>query len=424
MRNERTTTDYVLYVLAFMVITLGGVGLYDTVHPINIGTASAGQTPDQPRRTIFNPWAGRTRVRLLVLGVDAREGDEGRSDTLMLVTLNPTTKQAAILSFPRDMWVQIPGRSEDKICHAYNRGGVELSQRTVEDLLGIDIDYYVRVDFSGFKDIVDVLGGVDINVEKKMDWDDRRGNLYIHLKPGLQHMDGEDAMGYVRYRSDSDYERIKRQQRFLNALMEQKLTARNIPRLVRLVPRIADAVDTDLSEPELLALVNLLREMGLESIRGATVPVRDGDDPPPYRSYLIRTECNELLAYLAEHLDGAPAAPCAVEVRNGSGLEGVAADAADRLTGKNFTIALTENWDSFDVRTTQVRYKRGSLHTAEWVTKILGCGEAVAETDPLEYYERNAPIRVVLGSDYVPRPAAVAQSGEDAVGSVGGDDST
>ncbi len=413
MRHERTTTDYVLYILAFLVITLGGVGLYDTVHPLNIGTASAGQTLDHPRRSIFNPWAGRTRVRLLILGVDEREQDVGRSDTLMLATLNPTTKQAAILSFPRDMWVHIPGRSEDKICHAYNRGGVELSQETVEALLGIDVDYYARIDFSGFKDIVDVLGGVDIDVEKKMDWDDRRGNLHIHLTPGLQHMDGEDAMGYVRYRSDSDYERIKRQQHFLNALMEQKLTARNIPRLVRLVPRIADAVDTDLSEPELLALVNLLREMGLASVRGATVPVRDGDDPHRYRSYLIRTECNEVLAYLSEHLDGEPAAPCALEVRNGSGLEGVAADAADRLTGKNFTVALTENWDSFDIRTTQVRYKRGSLHTAEWVTKILGCGEAVAETDSLEYYERNAPLRVVLGSDYVPRPSLVARSGED-----------
>jgi hypothetical protein len=193
----------------------------------------------------------------------------------------------------------------------------------------------------------------------------------------------------------------------MHALMEQKLTARNLPRLLRLVPRLSAAVDTSMSEPELFGLLNVLREMRPAAIRGSTVPVRDGGNSRVYRSFLVPSECNELLLQLEEHLDSGPPAPCRAEVRNGSGLEGAAADAAERLANKRFTITLTENWDSFDVRTTQVRYKRGALHTAEWVTQILGCGEAVQETDSLEFYERNAPLRIVLGADYAARASAV-----------------
>jgi LCP family protein required for cell wall assembly len=356
---------------------------------------------------------------MLILGVDERKEDTGRSDTLMLATLNPTTKQGAVLSFPRDMWVPIPGHGHDKICHAYNRGGVQLSQETVEQLLTVRVDRYARLDFAGFKDIVDRLGGVDIDVEKRMQYDDRRGNLHIHLSPGLQHLSGEQAMGYVRYRNDSDYQRIKRQQHFMHALMEQKLTARNIPRLLRLVPRLATVVDTDLSVTELSALVNLLREMGPAAVRGATVPVEDDGDESFYRSRLLARQCNALLADLADHLDSEPPAPCRAEVRNGSGVEGVAGDAADRLSDKHFTVTLTENWESFGHRATEVRYKRGALHTAEWVTKILGCGEPVAETDVLEYYERNAPLRVILGEDYEPLVPTVAESEGDAAEDAG-----
>ncbi|MFQ5811385.1 MAG: LCP family protein, partial [Armatimonadota bacterium] len=196
-RYERSTTDYVIYVLAILVIALGGVGLYDIVRPIRVGTVARGQTSAGPPRSLVHPWRGRTRVRMLILGVDKRKDDAGRSDTLMLATLNPTTKQGVVLSFPRDMWVQIPGHGHDKICHAYNRGGVELSRDTLEQLLGVQIDHYARLDFAGFKDIVDRLGGVDIDVEKRMHYEDRRGNLYIHLDPGLQHLNGERAMGYV-----------------------------------------------------------------------------------------------------------------------------------------------------------------------------------------------------------------------------------
>ena len=414
MRHQRTRTDYVIYVLALVVIALGGVGLYDVVHPIDLGSMVPGYTSGQAPGSLFNPWGRRTRVQILILGVDAREHDAGRSDTLMLVTLNPTTKQAAVLSFPRDMWVYIPGHGEDKINHAYKYGGVQLSKETVEQLLATSIDQYARLDFAGFKNVVDKLGGVDIDVEKSMHWDDRRGNLHIHLSPGLQHMDGEQAMGYVRYRNDSDYERIKRQQHFMRAMMEQKLTARNIPRLLRLVPSLAEAVDTDMSVLELSALVRLLRDMDTTALRGATVPVRDGATASVYRSFLLPVECNEVLAGLAEHLDSPAPKPCEIEVRNASGVVGAAADAADRLATKRFTITGTDNWDSFGQRATQVRFKRGALHTAEWVTQILGCGEAVAETDSLEYYEHNAPLRVVLGEDYKPRTPSVAESSGDA----------
>lgn len=419
MYNRRTATDYVIYVLAFLVVALGGVGLYDMVHPIHVGTVHAGQIGVNAPGRIFHPWAGRTRVRMLILGVDERDRDTGRSDTVMLATINPETKQAALLSFPRDMWVYVPGHGQDKINHAYKYGGVQLSKETVEQLLGLSVDHYARMDFAGFKDIVDVLGGVEMDVEMPMHWDDRRGNLHIHLSPGMQHLDGEQAMGYVRYRLDSDYQRIKRQQHFMRALMEQKLKAKNIPRLLRVLPRIADMLETDMSERELFALFNLLREMEPSAIRGATVPVRDGEGSP-YRSYLLPAEYDELMTYLAEHLDSEAAAAGKVELRNGSGVEGAAADAARRLDAKGFQITRADNWESFGHRSTEVRFKPGALHAAEWVTEILECGEAVRETDSLEYYERNAPLRVVIGSDYEPLPPAPIEAESDAAeGGVG-----
>lgn len=131
--------------------------------------------------------SGKTNI--VVLGTDTRKGDTGRSDTLFVVMMDPDNKGAALLSVPRDTRVKIQGHGWDKINAAYAYGGHELTQRTVRDLLGLRIDHYVVIDFQGFKDLVDVIGGIDINVEKRMYYYDPYDNFKIDLQPGLQHMD-------------------------------------------------------------------------------------------------------------------------------------------------------------------------------------------------------------------------------------------
>ncbi|MBQ7454044.1 MAG: LCP family protein, partial [Selenomonadaceae bacterium] len=156
------------------------------------------------------------KVTIIIMGVDVRKDDVGRSDTLMIATVDPRIDQATLLSIPRDTRVRIRGRGYDKINAAFAYGGVELTTSTVENFLGIDIDHYIMIDTSSFVKIIDAIGGVDIDVEKRMvyedPWDDN-GGLVIDLYPGQQHMDGKTAVTYVRYRdSEGDIGRVKRQQ--------------------------------------------------------------------------------------------------------------------------------------------------------------------------------------------------------------------
>ena len=140
---------------------------------------------------------------VMVMGVDRRADDVGRSDTLMVAALDMDTSKAALLSIPRDTRVAIEDNGYDKINHAYAFGGHSLTQKTVENLLGVSMDHYILVDTKAFSRIIDAIGGVDLNVEKRMyyedPWDDN-GGLVIDLYPGEQHLDGDKAIQYVRYR--------------------------------------------------------------------------------------------------------------------------------------------------------------------------------------------------------------------------------
>ncbi|MBQ6297277.1 MAG: LCP family protein [Selenomonadaceae bacterium] len=209
---------------------------------------------------------------VLIMGVDKREDDVGRSDTLMIATIDPRFDQATLLSIPRDTRVKIRGRGYDKINAAYAYGGVGLTESTVENFLGIDIDHYVMIDTSSFVKIIDAIGGVDIDVEKRMfyedPWDDN-GGLVIDLYPGQQHMDGKTAVTYVRYRdSEGDIGRVQRQQAFMAACMDKVTSPEIVPRIPKIVREIIDAVETDMSLRQLLELAGSLKaaqQNGLET---------------------------------------------------------------------------------------------------------------------------------------------------------------
>ena len=160
----------------------------------------------------------KDKATIMIMGVDERSDDVGRSDTLMVATIDPQKNEASLLSIPRDTRVAIPKNGYDKINAAYAYGGEKLTQRTVEDFLGIRMDHYVIINTHAFQKIIDAIGGIDIDVEKRMyyedPWDDD-GGLVIDLRPGRQHMDGKTAVTYVRYRDEEgDIGRVKRQQKF------------------------------------------------------------------------------------------------------------------------------------------------------------------------------------------------------------------
>lgn len=196
---------------------------------------------------------------ILIMGVDKRSGDVGRSDTLMVAMVDPGKDKISLLSVPRDTLVSIPGHGWDKVNHAYAYGGHELSRKTLENFLGLQINNYVLVDFQGFIKLVDAIGGIDIDVEKDMQYTDPydgETGLVINLHAGRQHLDGTTAIQYVRYRDEEgDIGRVKRQQKFLKAVFQKLSTTNLLTRSPEIARTLYQSIDTDLSVTDLASLL-------------------------------------------------------------------------------------------------------------------------------------------------------------------------
>lgn len=208
---------------------------------------------------------------ILLIGVDQRVPNEpSRSDTIMLATLDPEKPGVDILSIPRDSRVQIPGHGYDKINAAHAYGGPQLLLDTINNLLGSHVDKYVEVNFQDFQQIIDILGGVDIDVDKRMYYPEEN----INLKPGFQHLNGYDALAYVRFRYDpeGDITRIGRQQKFMKAIIDQTLKLSTIPKIPRLVSEISKDVKTNLSVKEMLSLALSMKNLNGSAVNTYMIP--------------------------------------------------------------------------------------------------------------------------------------------------------
>ena len=253
--------------LAFFLLLFVGIGLvwgFGGLH----GRGSRGGAPGL--------MAGEHTVHVMILGVDQRADDVGRSDTLMVATLDTESGKGALLSVPRDTRLAIDGHGYDKANHAYAFGGHALSMSAVENLLGVPMDHYLIINTRAFERIIDAIGGVDINVEKRMHyedpWDDN-GGLVIDLYPGEQHMDGKKAIQYVRYRDgEGDIGRIGRQQKFMQAVLAKVISPEILPRLPKLIEEVSSAVKTDMSLTEMLDFAQRLKDIHDAGLSADMVP--------------------------------------------------------------------------------------------------------------------------------------------------------
>ena len=226
------------------------------------------------------------RVNVLVMGIDRRVSETCpcRSDTMMIATLDPKTAMAGVITLPRDLYVPIPTVGENRINTAlfygalnkYPGGGPGLAKKTVEYNFGRQIHYYVIVDFSGFRKVVDTLGGIDLNVPKAIDDPEypteNFGVTHIHFNAGMQHMTGEQALQYARTRhADSDFGRSKRQIQVLLAMRDKALRLDIIPKLPSLIQSMWGAVETDLKPQEVLALAQAAAKVKTENIKQGSI---------------------------------------------------------------------------------------------------------------------------------------------------------
>ena len=221
--------------------------------------------------------AAKGSVNVLVVGLDNVDG-ASRTDAIALAIFDADNMGLRIASIPRDSRVYIPGRSWDKINHAYVYGGINLLRETLVNLTGLPIDYFVKINYKSFPRIIDLLGGVDIYVEKKLYYTDYSGKLFINIPKGQQHLDGKTALGYVRFRHDplGDIGRVQRQQKFINIVMQKLKTPAIIPKIPGLVSEVMDAIDTDLAPLEALKLLQFANSLTPDRIKMFMAPGKSG----------------------------------------------------------------------------------------------------------------------------------------------------
>jgi LCP family protein required for cell wall assembly len=405
----------------------------DFVAHAQLGMPSAQTNIEQGRAPEDElPNVSTERVNILLLGTDKRAGETGpsRTDTMILLTVDPQTKTAGMLSIPRDLWVAIPGYSENRINVAhflgdrdnYPGGGPALAKKTVQYTLGVPVHYYVRINFEGFERIIDAIGGITIDVKEAIHDtkypDSNYGYMTVDIPAGVQKMDGKTALQYARARhGSSDFDRARRQQEVLKAIRDKVLSL-NIPltRIPEILKLVGDSVQTDLSLNEMYALAKVARELG--DIKSAVIDenMTIPQTTPDGASVLIpnRTKIREVV----NALFGGPeptASPALtekeqiaqeaakVEVQNGTLTPGLALRTTEYLKGLGYNVVSYSNADRSDYALTVIVDYSGKTTTVNYLAKLFNVAtENVRQNTGLQ---SSVDVRVILGRDYSAAPA-------------------
>jgi LCP family protein required for cell wall assembly len=270
-------TISVIVAVAIAGLVYWGVGVYSALDDFSKPSGESIFPSVPPDKVVEVPkWEGKERVNILLLGGDARDADENgvaRSDSILVASFDPVAKKAHLFSVLRDTYAAIDDHGKGRINSAITMGGPNLAMKTVGDLLGLEIQYYVYTDFEGFKSLIDTIGGIYFDVEKDMRYrDNADGNRYdIDLKKGYQLLDGEKALQYVRFRHDamSDYTRTERQRNFLKAVASELQSTWNLIRMKEILESVSPYIETNLSVSDMLKL----GQLGVESHVGGTAQI-------------------------------------------------------------------------------------------------------------------------------------------------------
>ncbi|RBP08097.1 LCP family protein [Rossellomorea aquimaris] len=212
------------------------------------------------------------KVNVLLLGVDSRGEEKSRTDTMMLAQIDPKTNETKLVSFMRDIYVEIPGYQNYKLNTAFYLGGPELLRKTIKQNFDIDIQYFMVVDFKGFEQSVDVLApeGIEMDVEKAMS-----ENIGVSLQPGVQTLNGKELLGYARFRADAegDFGRVERQQKVINALKDEVLSIGGVTKLPKMAGSIQPYIQTNMSKLDQISIAKDILLSNSSDMDKLTIPV-------------------------------------------------------------------------------------------------------------------------------------------------------
>lgn len=358
-------------------------------------------------------------VNILVMGIDrvpeARKNSpevfDGRSDTMLLLRLESTDNSVRMLSIPRDTQVDIPGVGIAKINDANVEGGAALAARVVSRSLNdVPVDRYVRVTTEAFRELVDLVGGIEVFVPYPMKYEDVTQNLKIDLEQGWQTLNGEQAEQFARFRKDKngDVGRVQRQQALLKALRQRLVSPTVLPRLPEVIRVVQQYVDTNLSREEILAIAGFALKLQPDDFKMVIVPGRFSAPKEFLGSYwmidsagrdrVMREYFRQTPAWSSLDFQNSPQR-IRIAIQNATGEPRVGQRVANYLASKNFhNVYIIQDWPDNE-RQTQIIVQQGDMEAAATLKRVLGFGKV--EASSTGDIESDLTIRV--GEDWLER---------------------
>ncbi|HEX6506235.1 MAG TPA: LCP family protein, partial [Chloroflexota bacterium] len=331
------------------------------------------------------PWNGHDRITVVAMGLTQRTTEPARTDTLLAMDIDPSTHHINMLSVPRDLWVNIPGYGQGKLAIAYEMGGPKLAAYTLEHELGIPVDYTVAMTFHGFMNLIDAMGGVNVNVPQELKdptYPCLVGYDYcpIDIKPGPQHMNGATALEFVRERhafAQQDLARVQDQQAFSDAVKRTLMSPSTWPRL----PAILHALEGNLITN---VPMNDFPEMGVQfllspkgNVQHSYINIQNGMVQPDWSSdgqSILRPTSSTVIPDLVHRLFSDPTLAgenASVMVLNGTSTAGAAADVSGTLQGIGFHTVGTGNADNTSYTRSQVIVNTAAGGNVEYTARRL-----------------------------------------------------
>jgi LCP family protein required for cell wall assembly len=422
------------FFLSFNVAQIPGLAILSnsSTSPGNEGTPDPTPLPNLSSGPVPQPWDGASRVTILVMGLDYRDWEAGdgppRTDTMILLTIDPLTKIAGMLNIPRDLWVSIPGFEYARINTAYPLGiafnvpggGPALAMQTVEALLGVPIDYYAIIDFYAFEQFIDELGGINMTVSTEISVDPIGKENTIVMKPGNYLFDGPTALAYARARhtEGGDFDRAQRQQQVILAIRDRVVElgpAQLAARAPAFYNELAAGVHTNLSLDDALRLGWLALDIPMSSVqRGAIAPPNavlfakspDGTQdiliPVPDQIRLIRDQVFASSTMASPGLTSGDARAnmqtegASIVVANGTYVGGLASDTQTYLQSQGANVVGTQNSD-YTTYTRIIDYT-GKPYTDRYLVDLM----QITPYSIFLQYDPNSQVDVlvILGDDW------------------------
>ena len=398
-----------------------------TIEP---GITPSPTSPPLDTFTMPEAWDGKTRVNILVMGIDARSPDAANplTDTMILFTLDPVNNTAGMLSIPRDLWVKIPGSDYGKINTAYSigesyqlpGGGPALAAKTVENLLGVPVHYYAQIDFEAFVKFIDLIDGVKITSTERVQLNIVDTQFSQWLEPGTYTLPGDLALAYVRYREPTggDISRSQRQQQVILAIRDRILEFNMLPKLIQRAPELyaslSEGIRTNLTLDQIIQLgVKVLNDIPRDQIYSAAIGWQDVSSGTSPDGLAILRPIPDRIRELRDRIFGGGGAidvqdpatllnvlaeeGAAVSIMNGSSTPGLAERTAEYLKGQGINVV--EQGNAAYTTYTTITFYGAKPYTLHYLVDFL----AVTEPYRITYaYDPNATthIVVVLGDDF------------------------